>query len=688
MLFIVVALIFGVFAAIGAATGTIGTSQSVDNHVTWIAFISLGIIFPGAAVAIASSGSKGRTTRLLLAAVGAVVTCFAIISLLEQAAIGFAILTVVLTVLPLGPERYKVDDHRMVYATTVFLIITAGWLSAAPMSYFAVLHEWLLGKGQPDPVFATTVYVVAIGLVFAAVCIPSRTKNLRAVRAVDASALLLFALLCLRRDAMLPDTIHPSFFIGPAEMVRQGGWLLWDVPSQYGFANILAIALMPVKDSYAAEYVLDALLVFVVAGLVYFLLRLSMSSIGGALGAAAITIGSVFILGGLYYVGIGEQHYPSVGPLRFIWCFVLLAVIARWYVSRPSKETTKRTLIALAVMWPFAVLWSVESALYSTCCLSLAFPSIASLEYSRRQVIRWCALPAILLVTALLAIQLFYVVGLGHGPDWFAFAEYGFAYRGGFGSVPYNMRGAGTSLLFTFAILSTASLLVIAEKRRRALPLVLASCAIQWATASYFIGRSVDNNVLNLMAINVTTLAATLVVVTREPFEPATKSMLRLAAIPILAMTVGLSFSGQSALAYQLTTYRPSALGNHLYDGYPAVPPEALPVLQAAKLEPGDPILWANEFLAPTWAAGSPIPPHVWTPAYPPILFSVLSLERQQTYVNRFIDRRPQNGYLMVDRLNAPHDPGLMTALATRYDSPVAASNQRYVLLHYILRRR
>jgi hypothetical protein len=51
----------------------------------------------------------------------------------------------------------------------------------------------------------------------------------------------------------IPDVgfLHWSVFIGPAEMVRQGGWLLWDVPSQYGFLEYTLIVHFPCQKYLA-----------------------------------------------------------------------------------------------------------------------------------------------------------------------------------------------------------------------------------------------------------------------------------------------------------------------------------------------------------------------------------------------------------------------------------------------------
>jgi hypothetical protein len=62
-------------------------------------------------------------------------------------------------------------------------------------------------------------------------------------------------------------------FVGPAELVRQGGWLLWDVPSHYGFLNTLVVAAVPVQSAWQAMHLVNGFLLACSAALVFFLLR-------------------------------------------------------------------------------------------------------------------------------------------------------------------------------------------------------------------------------------------------------------------------------------------------------------------------------------------------------------------------------------------------------------------------------
>jgi hypothetical protein len=71
----------------------------------------------------------------------------------------------------------------------------------------------------------------------------------------------------------ITTTYHWEVYIGPADLIRQGGWLLWDVPSQYGFLSELAIAWMPTPSPWEGLFILNSAANFLLATTVFLLLR-------------------------------------------------------------------------------------------------------------------------------------------------------------------------------------------------------------------------------------------------------------------------------------------------------------------------------------------------------------------------------------------------------------------------------
>ena len=50
---------------------------------------------------------------------------------------------------------------------------------------------------------------------------------------------------------------HWQLYVGPVEMLGQGGYLLWDIPSQYGFLSILSSYLIPLTSAWHKVYILN-----------------------------------------------------------------------------------------------------------------------------------------------------------------------------------------------------------------------------------------------------------------------------------------------------------------------------------------------------------------------------------------------------------------------------------------------
>jgi hypothetical protein len=89
---------------------------------------------------------------------------------------------------------------------------------------------------------------------------------------------------------------HYSWFVGPAEAVRQGGWLLWDVPFHYGFLSTLSLLAVPVPTAWQALYLFNAIGSVLQALFLFFILRRVCPTVVGTLVAAAVTAAVVFLL--------------------------------------------------------------------------------------------------------------------------------------------------------------------------------------------------------------------------------------------------------------------------------------------------------------------------------------------------------------------------------------------------------
>jgi len=574
----------------------------------------------------------------------------------------------------------------------IVLATIVGWTTASTLSYAMPLTAWIF-KDAPytSAPLAAGVFIVATAIVmfglFAVVA--ARREAPITQRVIDGVALLVLAIAAARRDSLFADNGHLAFFVGPLEMVRQGGWLLWDVPSQYGFGNILTMAALPFRTSYDDEFVLNALLMFAAAAAMYFVFRWKAGALG-AVFAAALALAAVFLIGGDVCCNLmGPEHYPSIGPVRFFWCYALGAIALLTYVQ-DDERIKARLLIAGSIGWALSGLWSAESFIYGSCIWFPFLGLTVANKYGSRALWRWLPLPVLVLLCAVGLIDLVYRVALGHLPDWFGFVDYGLSYQGGYGEQTLSTLGDVWALVLSFCALCTIALVLLKSGRLAAAAVVIAACGMEWSTASYFVVRSHPNNVLNILAVAVFALGIALLVAAREQLAAPLLAVVRTSVAPIFIVTIGLSFSASGGFAHYVLPFGP-ATPQHLSDSFIEATPQSVGLFQRAGMTPSSPLIYGSDSLARVWPGYRTVMPTVWVPAYPPAILNPLGPERALVYINRFVDRRPMDGYILT-YTDGPTDDAtyviqLRKLLTHRFDRRPVGADGNLRLEKFTLRR-
>jgi hypothetical protein len=544
------------------------------------------------------------------------------------------------------------------------MLIFVSWAFASPISWYQPISAWLFGGG-PTPTGPLTDVIFCACLLLVVVALradqPHGGSSTRA-RVFDSFALVLFALFAFRQDTLPNDVSqhHWGFYVGPAELVRQGGWLLWDVPSQYGFLNILSIAALPFRSAWLAMYLLNGTLILASAAMVYFLLRLVRLGRFSLPFVFLATLVVVFLIPGDNQNLSGPQFYPSVGAIRFFWVEILIVFLV-WLYLRPF--TSRRiAIVGGSLLWLCGTLWAAESAVYVT---FVWFPSLflivvgstaegplvkrlrALLESTNLALL---ATPLALFGVAIALIHVIYVISLGHGPDYSAFIEYARSYGGGFGYLPMNPYGAVSMLVLAFAICVSVAAIVARHSPNplAAAPVLWAAAATTWITSSYFIGRSADSNVTNIFTSMWLALAAILIVLDREGALREHVRSLRLALVAPLAVAMVMTLGNTAAL---------SGVARALSVGYTANIPRLLPALHVgalnllalARVRESDAIVYDGNTLMPQWpgARADEFPAIRWLPANPSVDLVPIPAERRMVYFQRFTSRRPMEGWFL-----------------------------------------
>jgi hypothetical protein len=459
-------------------------------------------------------------------------------------------------------------------------------------------------------------------------------------------------------DASPYSTVyHWSLTVRPAEVVRQGGWLLWDVPSLYGFLNEVVLAVVPTASVWQSVYLVSAVLNALVAGFLFLVLRSS----GGVLNflfALSVTLASVLLLAGWPATLSGPQVWPTCGALRFFWCYVLLAILL-WDFARAGQANRSWRILTLGcAAWVLGVLWSLDSAVFtSVIWLPAYFVRVVSdpgdSAADRRQKLwragRRLLLPFLFLAIAVAVITVYYELFLGHGPDWTCFVECALYHATQTPAVipglPTGVRADGPAwlLLLLLCGIATTLVCVLAKAPARGLALAWGAWAVVWAASSYYWGYpQSDDKITQLAPLYCTAIGLTLILLHRYARRAAWATWVRLSFAPFFTVLLTAAFGNWE---YLKVAVRDLPVGYvQVEQRIPPLNNSVAELLEAAGVRRSDPIAFveAGKYFAPFSS------PRAWLPFEPWFLHEVISKERQQVYLSRFTARARLSGYLLT----------------------------------------
>lgn len=289
---------------------------------------------------------------------------------------------------------------------------------------------------------------------------------------------------------------HWSFYVGPIQAIRDGGWLLSNIPSQYGFLNLLLASAIPVASAWQAFYIFQSILFAITAFFgIWILIKLGPNSLIEKLGASLLFLCALFFADQHWY---GPQPFPSSSVVRFFPCYLLL------FTSALSIGKRYRA-VYLSLSWVLGILWSAEAGLYCTMISAglLIGQWLITTKNNRTQALVFSLRHMLLiLVISLASIYSWYRIKLGHSPHWTSFYEYAVGYASGYGYVPYPISGPG--ILLILLILSLGAMALAGNKTKtitQHIPTLAAASACLWSVASYYLGRPMPQNITALFPL-------------------------------------------------------------------------------------------------------------------------------------------------------------------------------------------
>jgi hypothetical protein len=550
------------------------------------------------------------------------------------------------------------------WAVLVFVGICA-WMAAGSLVSWGDATPWFIASVARFAVFVASfaISVLAVRSTFH----PRERTGARstAARALAAVGVLVLLALSFRTNPVL-ELYHWEAYVGPMQELRQGGWLLWDAPAQYGLLSILIPTLLP-GNSWQSFYLCQAICNVIVALLMFWGLGGTRLSPSRVILATALTATTLFFRPRSATLLLAAQMTPSGGPVRFLWPFIMLAFVFHYY-RRSASRRTGATVADLRfelggnLIWLGSLCWSAEAAIY---CGGVWFPAYAlflmrrasrQLQSGRTKTkvvlriirsIGWLAGGVILLVVA---VSLFYRVVLGTFPDWMGYVEYALLYSGGFHSLPIDPSGSIWYLLIIFLAIATALVIYLFRDWAHPRAMVLAGAwGGVWAISSYFVSRSAAANLLSIGTFLVFALAISLTVIAEQPRE-SWHELLRVAVVPIFATPIALTLA-HPAFVTHITTSQLSY--SSFTEQIPFMEPSLNALLLEAGAKPSDPVVRIGDarLMLPAWRVNGPgktriVSPYSWLPKQYEII-GTLPRERRIKYIDRMASHLRLSGWLI-----------------------------------------
>jgi len=593
--------------------------------------------------------------------------------------VGLAALQVILMTRPW--RREGVDPKRL---AVTFVVAFVAW--TVSVSLFLYVYV------QP-PVFLAG-FALAFLLVCGALADPDYRWPVARARIrtpANLAALALLGLMSLRTDHLFEvlgdrGAIHHwGAWVGAADLVREGGWLLWDAPSNYGFLNVLVFAVVPTDTPWQSFYLLTALALFGVSAGLFLTLR---SIRNGPLNwcfALAIAIAVP-----MFGPGLVESNpvtstfiFPNAGAYRYIWAFVLVAILVWEDATEEGTRRQRRILLLGNAAWLAGVLWSPESAFFCSgawlpAYVMIVFRMTASSRNRWGRAAAWLAVPPAFLAAAIGFMMAFYAIRLGHLPDWTSFLDYAQEVGLNVLVVENEPIGPALGMLLGFCLLAIGA--VSAGTRRgvpaRSFGLWIGLLGAFWATNSYGFQRG--SAMLHPVAY--AALVLMLVLMARQQRPEGWHAVVRAGMAPLLVIVLASPFAAvvNNPLAVQDVA---ASLASTARDGFAVEPllPDADPSLQAlmaeAGVRPGDPIVFFGDYLGnllQPWIASSDtegerviVTPH-WLPGHPSLALRWIPPGRGAVYTSRFIERTQLSGWMIQRKTGLGSGPDLNAFVSGR----------------------
>jgi len=326
-------------------------------------------------------------------------------------------------------------------------------------------------------------------------------SKLPAIVFVVAALILSFSTLTFAHGGVLQMAWHHwGAYIGPTELMLAGARVMRDFPTQYGLGPTALIASVCGQSCWRGTFYVTGLMTLAFALLTAFIAGRVTGPLGRTQWAMVLLLCLVccFFWNAFPPLVSSPIVTPSVNGMRFLPALVLAALVL--VADRPDQSAGKFPYALGHLTWALCVLWSVESAFYATC---IWWPYYLLL---RQAASHHPVLPTLLRSAAELFVLLTAWIGCFLGGYWLVYRT-GPTVMGVFayiisppGPLPVNYYG---TIWFFVAVIGLGTWVNLKSFRLKGntaeLRHGMALTLLAYSTFSYFLGRSHDNNLLNLL---------------------------------------------------------------------------------------------------------------------------------------------------------------------------------------------
>ncbi len=477
-----------------------------------------------------------------------------------------------------------------------------------------------------------------------------KIKNFRYHVFLDVVVIVIFFWISFRHDSLFiisesgNSLYHWEYYVGVVQGVRNGGWLLWDTPSQYGFLNILLASIVPSASAWHSFYIFQGTLLFLVSTGIYLAARqFTPTSIFNGITVFAIVFMSLFFADPEL---IGPYPFPSSSVVRFFCVYALVLLVC--FIPKFGM----RQAIALSIFWSLAVIWSAESAVYGTAIFLFTLVALiqTNTNVNNRFALtrKYIGVAAICLTTVMVIIIAFYKVRLGVAPDLSGYFEFALGYAGGFGYVPFPLSGPGNFLFLVFMGISALCVWSIqykSEDQDNIVAPLAAMAGCIWGIATYYIGRPVPQNITAVFPIIIMVSYLT-IILARRAGAGAHSLPIKVAVIPLFFFVLIPLFNPKwiSNLA------KIQSFSSDISTKLPKSSDELQQLVSLVNPSQKTPVVYyGNDAVLPIFSGSyAVLNNNNWLPIPLQLLEQPVSDARRTLYLNRYICRnKPPDGILI-----------------------------------------